>query len=269
MSLYSPNVILDKDICPCLDEYLDEFDTNKKNKTLLEFNLNVQIYKIINIKKLVSTDLIILNIGDFDLISFGIFIKISYYNKIFINIYKSLNINYITSYKYSINSNLKKITLGLLKSINDFSPKIKSLLSKLFSIKIICLIELNLSTNILISQKNEYIELISYLKYNSISSSNITLNEKSKNILEANKILRNGIKYLEVNFNQETISNNNTKKLNVAECFWIFKYYLTNKFNIGKNDINKICFGIFRYLKYEYNMKITHDQNIYKYFNIN
>ena len=251
LSLYSPNVILDKDICPCLDEYLDEFDTNKKNKTLLEFNLNVQIYKIINIKKLVSTNLIILNIGDFDLISFGIFI------------------NYITSYKFSINSNLKKITLGLLKSINDFSPKIKSLLSKLFSIKIICLIELNLSTNILISQKNEYIELISYLKYNSISSSNITLNEKSKNILEANKILRNGIKYLEVNFNQETISNNNTKKLNIAECFWIFKYYLTNKFNIGKNDINKICFGIFRYLKYEYNMKITHDQNIYKYFNIN
>ena len=82
LSLYSPNVILDKDICPCLDEYLDEFDTNKKNKTLLEFNLNVQIYKIINIKKLVSTNLIILNIGDFDLISFGIFI------------------NYITSYKF-------------------------------------------------------------------------------------------------------------------------------------------------------------------------
>ena len=90
LSLFCPNIALDKDLCPILEDYFDEFDIYKKNNTLIEFNLKVQIYKIININKLVSTNLIILNIGDFDLISFGIFI------------------NYIISYKFIYNSNLKK-----------------------------------------------------------------------------------------------------------------------------------------------------------------
>ena len=75
LSLFCPNIALDKDLCPILEDYFDEFDIYKKNNTLIEFNLKVQIYKIININKLVSTNLIILNIGDFDLISFGIFIN--------------------------------------------------------------------------------------------------------------------------------------------------------------------------------------------------
>ena len=240
LTLYSPNVILNKDKCPCLDDYLEEFDVAQKNKTLLELNLHVQIYKLINIKKLVSTNLIILNIGDFDIISFATFI------------------NYITSYKFSINSNLKKITIGLLKSIIDFSSKVKSLIARLFSIKIFCLIELNLSSNILIEQKSEYIYLISSLKYNCISSSNIILNEKSKKIIEANKDIRNRIKYLELNFKQDTNSNKQ-KKFDVKKCYWIFKFFLLKKTKMDNNDINKIIFGIFKYLIYEYNMKITHN----------
>ena len=239
LSLFCPNVILDKDKCPCLDDYLDEFDVYKKNKALLELNLNVQIYKLINIKNLVSTNLIILNIGDFDLISFSFFI------------------NYITSYKFSIKSNLKKITIGLIKSIIDFSSNVKKILSKFFSIKIFCLIELNLSSNILLERKDDYINLISYLKYNCISSSNIVLNEKSKNILDNNKEIRNGIKYLELNIKQET--NSNKQKIEINKCYWIIKFLLGNKYKIEKNIINKICYGIFKYLVHEFNMKITHD----------
>ena len=222
-----------------MDDYLDEFDVYKKNKALLELNLNVQIYKLINIKNLVSTNLIILNIGDFDLISFSFFI------------------NYITSYKFSIKSNLKKITIGLIKSIIDFSSNVKKILSKFFSIKIFCLIELNLSSNILLEQKDDYINLISYLKYNCISSSNIVLNEKSKNILDNNKEIRNGIKYLELNIKQET--NSNKQKIEINKCYWIIKFLLGNKYKIEKNIINKICYGIFKYLVHEFNMKITHD----------
>ena len=239
LSLYCPNLILDKDKCPCLDDYLEEFDVYQKNKALLELNLNVQIYKLINIKNLVSTNLIILNIGDFDLMSFAIFI------------------NYITSYKFSIKSNLKKITIGLLKSIIYFSSNVKKLISKFFSIKIFCLIELNLSSNILIEQKDEYINLISYLKYNSISSSNIILNEKSKNIIDANKDIKNGIKYLELNFKQG--ANTNDQKFEINKCYWMFKILLGNKYKIDIKDINKICYGIFKYLIFEFNMKITHD----------
>ena len=240
LSIFSPDTILDKDKCPFLDDYFEEFEIYQKNNSLIEFNLQVQIYKIINIKKLVSSNIIILNIGDFDLISFEIFI------------------DYIISYKFSSNSNLKQLSIGLLKSIINYNQKINLLLSKLYSIKISSLLELNLSSNLLIKSPKDYEELISNLKYNWISSSQIILNEKSKKIIESNINLRNNIKYLEQNFIPGVI-NREYKPNNINEYYWLLKFLFVNKLKVMKNYVDKIIYGIFRYLNYEIAMKITHN----------
>ena len=54
LSIFSPNTALDKDLCPCIDDYLEEFDTYENNTTLIELNLKFSIYKMTNINKLVS-----------------------------------------------------------------------------------------------------------------------------------------------------------------------------------------------------------------------
>jgi len=238
LTIFSPDISLDKDNCPIIDDYFEELDTYKNNETLIELNLKVQINKIVNINKLVSAKLIILNIGDFDLISLEIFIK------------------YLISYKFSSISNLKKLSIGLSKSIIKFFPKINSIISKLYSIKISSLLELNIITNIIIDSKENYLKLLSNLKYHWISLSNIILNDESKYIIEDNKEFRNKIKYLELNFEEEMIINN--RKTNKAiECYWILKYLFINKYKII-NEIDKITYGIFKYLNYEGKMTITH-----------
>ena len=238
LTIFSPDISLDKDNCPIIDDYFEELDTYKNNETLIELNLKVQINKIVNINKLVSAKLIILNIGDFDLISLEIFIK------------------YLNSYKFSSISNLKKLSIGLSKSIIKFFPKINSIISKLYAIKISSLLELNLITNIIIDSKENYLKLLSNLKYHWISLSNIILNDESKYIIEDNKEFRNKIKYLELNFEEEIIINN--RKTNKAiECYWILKYLFINKYKII-NEIDKITYEIFKYLNYEGKMTITH-----------
>ena len=238
ITIFSPDISLDKDNCPIIDDYFEELDTYKNNETLIELNLKVQINKIVNINKLVSAKLIILNIGDFDLISLEIFIK------------------YLISYKFSSISNLKKLSIGLSKSIIKFFPKINSIISKLYAIKISSLLELNIITNIIIDSKENYLKLLSNLKYHWISLSNIILNDESKYIIEDNKEFRNKIKYLELNFEEEMIINN--RKTNKAiECYWILKYLFINKYKII-NEIDKITYGIFKYLNYEGKMTITH-----------
>ena len=240
LSIFAPNITLNKDICPILEDYFEELDIHNSNENLIEFNLKVQIYKMVNIKNLISANLIILNIGDFDIISFEIFI------------------NYLVSYKFSSYSNLKNLSIGLLSSIINFTDKINSLISKLYSIQISSLLELNLLTNIIINKTKDYFSLLSNLEYHWISSSNLTLNDNSNFIIDKNKDLRNNIKYLELNYEEEIFSNNH-KTNKAIECFWILKYFFRKKLNIINKEENKIIFGIFRYLNNEAKMSITHD----------
>ena len=239
LSLFCPNIALDKDLCPILEDYFDEFDIYKKNNTLIEFNLKVQIYKIININKLVSTNLIILNIGDFDLISFGIFI------------------NYIISYKFSYNSNLKKLTINLLNSIVNISQKIIELISKLYSVKIESLIELNFVSNLIIDSTKIYNEIMSNLKYHWISCTNMTFNEKSDTIIEKKEELRKSMNYLQHNFLEVDNINKFIGGNKCIELYWILKYIFINKFKLKRNDANKFIYGIFKYSNKESKMVIS------------
>ena len=245
LTLLSPYTILDKILFPSIDDYLEDLEIYEKNKSLHTLNIHLKIYKIVNIKKLISTNLLILNIGDFDLVSFEIIIF------------------YLISYKFSSKSNLKYLTIGLLKSIIDYDKKINFLFNKLYSIKIQQLIELNLYTNIIIDTKEKYIDLINILNNHWISSSNLVLNNISSNIIKQCKSYKNKIKYLVPFFIKDIISNNKIDSINA--CYWYLRSIFIKKYKENKfikdtifDICDKIIYGIFKYLCCERKMIITH-----------
>lgn len=249
LTLLSPNTILNKALFPSIDDYFEDLEIYEKNKSLHTLHIHLKMYKIINIKKIISQNLLILSIGDFDLISFKMIVY------------------YLTSYNFSCNSNLKYLTIGLLKSITDYKGDIILLLKKLFSIKIQHIIELNIFTNIIIDSKEKYTELIEMLKYNWVSSSTIILNNLSEEIFSKNKMIKNNINYLVPFFIKDIISNNQ-KKDGINICYWYLMNILSNKLRgkvdkkNNKYDIgymsNKMIYGIFRYLCCERKMIISH-----------
>lgn len=252
LTLLSPNTVLDKALFPSIDDYFEDLEIYEKNKSLHTLNLHLKMYKIINIKKIISPNLLILSIGDFDLISFKIIVY------------------YLTSYNFSCSSNLKYLSLGLLKSITEYNNDIILLLKKLYSIKIQHIIELNIYTNIIIDSKEQYEELIGVLKYSWVSSSNILLNNLSEKIYSKNKIIKNNVNYLVPFFIKDIISNNE-KKDGINICYWYLIHLFNNKqkekedknnnqntnYNIYHIS-NKIIYGIFRYLCCERKMIISH-----------
>ena len=250
LTLLSPYTILDKASFPCIDDYLDDIEIYEKNQSLLYLNLQLKIYKIVNIKKLISTNLLILNIGDFDLTSFEILI------------------NYLTSYKFSLKSNLKCLTLGLLKSIIDYNNDINILFNRLYSIKIQHLFEVNIYTNLIIDSNEKYLDLISTLNYHWITSSTIILNNISSKIFEQYKDYINNINYLNPFFIDD-IKLNDKNKNNISICYLYLKYFLTKKYKEShqlKDKFNHLCdkiiYGIFKYLCYERKMIISHSLKV-------
>ena len=251
LTLLSPFTILDTNIFPTIDDYLEDLEINEKNQSLLYLNIHLKIYKVVNIKKLITTNLIILNIGDFDLFSFEILI------------------DYLISYKFTFYSKLKNLTIGLLKSIIDYDQKIHDLFNKLYSIKKHFLYELNIYTNLLIDSKKKYIDLINIFKYRWISLSTVTLNNLSTQTIEEFKNCINDINYLVPAFVDEIKSSDN-KNNNIIKIYWDLKYFFMNKYkeNRYKDDFiyvyDKIIYGIFKYLCYERKMTINHN---YQQFN--
>ena len=247
LTLLSPYSVLDKTFFPSIDEYLEDLEILEKNENLLNLNLRLKMYRIVNIKKLISKNLLILNIGDFDLFSFEILI------------------NYLISYKFSSISKLKYLTIGLIKSIIDYNKKIQELFNKIFSIKILQLYELNLYTNIIIDSTEKYSNLINILKNRWIASSTIILNDISFKTLENNKDLINNIRYIIPIFKEE-IKSDNSKNSSII-CYWFLKYLFFQKFkeNNYKENFNKtfdkIIYDIFKYLCYERKMTIIHQLN--------
>ena len=247
LTLLSPYTILDKDTFPSIDDYLEELEIYEKNKILLNLNLRLKIYKIINIKNIISTNLVMLNIGDFDLISFEAII------------------NYLISYKFAYNSNLKYLTIGLLKSIVDYNKKIHDLLNKLYSIKRKQLYELNIYTNLIIDNKEKYKDLINLLNYRWISSTTIVLNKLSTQIIEQYKDYINNINYLipvfiDIIKSTDNKDNNNILKYYLYLKYIIFRKYKENNYKENLNDVSeKIIYGILKYLCCERKITICHN----------
>ena len=223
LTILAPSIVLDERILPRINEFFSEIDINKGENDLVELNLQIQLYKIIDIKNLISTKLIILSLGDFDLYTFKNLVK------------------YLTSYKFSSESNLESLTIRLNKSITLFTTELKIILRQLFYIKISKLSVLNIYTNIIIKNEVNYKYLINILQNNWISNYTITLNSISNETLNKFNNLSNNITYF--------VPNDEDK------AFWYLKYIFNVKYmNPSMNFISiKKCINCI--LKYLYTKK--------------
>ena len=229
LTILASSIILDQRTLLGKNETFSDLDISKGENDLEELNLQIQLYNIVNINNLISTKLIILRIGDLDMVSF-----------------KSL-VKYLTSYKFASESNLETLSIRLNNSLLYFTVKLKIILRELFYLKISKLSELNLYTNLIIKKEFDYLFLINILKDNWIPSYTITFNSKSFEIINKHQTFINNISYY--------VSNDENK------AFWLLKYLfsvkyvnsLTNFYNI-KSCINDIM----KYLLKTKKIKINH-----------
>ena len=263
--ILAPKVKIDDDFYPFVNKVLGNINNNDGNKVIKELSFQMQLYRIINIKNIIGETLIVLNIGNCDIYTF-----------------KEL-VQYLTSYKFCIRSNLSILTISLVKTLRILSKEMYKLLFILFNIKIKQLKELNLITNIIINYTKEYLYLLNIFNNNWISSCTLTLNPKSENIykLEQCKEEKNKIKYLVPGClengllspedmvlkkkidNDKIISNND-------EIFWYLKYKFQKNFNCIDNHKKKrneslskfLTNNVLSYIHFQKKMKLNHKLEI-------
>jgi hypothetical protein len=255
--ILSPSTKFDSRFLPSIENILEDINFEGNNKALTELSLHLQLFMVKNIKNLITERLIILNIGDCDIYTFKELTK------------------YLTSYKFSKNSFLKKLSISLLDSIIEYTNEIKKIFNKIFSIKIKQLTELNLYTNIYMN-KDTYLDLFDIFRNNWTSKCRLTLNPKTEFdpfYLDEEK---NKIKFLvshtledKLLSKDELITRNkifyDKEKKVIKECyknddiFW-FVWRVLNKKGKNKPQTNKkdIIFNVLQYLYFTKNIEINH-----------
>ena len=275
--ILSPKTIIDSRSILNIQDFIDTIDIDKKNKTIKELSIQMQFYKISNIKNLISHNLTILKIGEMDTDTLKGLAK------------------HLCSFQFFRLSSLTSLTIGLLNSIIYFTKEIEYLLNEIFSIKIKTLVEINIYSNLFIKRQNYLYKILSN---NWISSYIITLNEKSKLSWKQNEIdekinqimddKKDKIININTKKNQEKkilylIHNElehqiltpnekaqrNKKKLINTDCevAWylkyllIFKYSKNNKYTLNYYDVKNIIFNILKFLYFTKTTKIKTDIN--------
>jgi hypothetical protein len=269
--ILSPKTILEPNSF-YIEEILDSINLAEKSIALQELSLQLQFYRISNIKNLISYRLTYLKLGDLDIFTL-----------------KGLT-KHLCSYNFYKNSSLNVLTIGLLNNITKFTKEIKYLLNELFAIKLKKLKKLNVYSNIFIEKEDNFYKIF---KNNWIPSCCLILNEKSLekinekddnigsevNIRNSNKTTINvknkekKIYYLLHHELEEEILNANEKALrkkkqiSTDECdiAWYLKYILIFRYskkgkdgknNIGYYDQKNIIFNILKYLYFTKTVKI-------------
>lgn len=258
LTILSPKIILDKKLDENIDNFFQNMSLYTKSKTLMNLNIEFQLHKMSYIKNIISTNLFSLSIGDMDIYTFDKLVL------------------YLTSYSFSTQSNLTKLSIKLIGTITSFNTQLKLILQRLFNINLKNLLELNLFTNFIIDKKSNYSFLIKLLHNNWIPCYNITLNEKSKNAVNYYNLFRSKkILYLV----SESIQNYVFKEggnlfirrnnFHGNDIYWILKIIFFRRRKgketyFGNNEIQYLIFTILKYLFLTSNVQLEHKYNIEK-----
>jgi len=259
--ILSPKTSLDSRIMSNIESVIDTINMDANNKQINELSLQFQFYQIKNISNFISHNLTILKLGDMD-----------------ISTLKELSI-YLCSFRFFQNSKLRTLTIGLLYFITHFNKEIEFLLNQIFSIKIKTLLEINVYTNIIIEEQNNFYKI---LQSNWISSCNLFLNEKSEIFWKQDsptkknsKIIDKKILYLlhheleEEKLTPNEIALRNKIKLSKTDCqiafylkyLLIFKYSKEKKIKLSYYNQKNIIFNILKYLYFTKTSKIEYKYN--------
>ena len=255
-----------------IEEILDSINLAEKNRTLKELSIQLQFYRISNLKNLISYKLTYLKIGDLDIFTLKELTK------------------HLCSYNFYNSSSLSDLTIGLLNNITKFTKEIEYLINELFSIKLKKLEKLTILSNIFIEKEDTFYKIF---KNNWIPSCCLILNKKSfeksndKNYNMDSEIkIKDNAKTIVNEKNKEkkiyyllhheledkilTINEKNLRKkkqISTNECdvAWYLKYLLifryskkdkNGKNNIGYYDQKNIIFNILKFLYFTKSAKI-------------
>ena len=242
VTLLSPSTILDGNLMNNIDKIFEEIDYNVKNMYLYELYVQFTMYKIPHIKNIISINLIILNIGDLDIITF-----------------ESV-VNYLNSYKFANLSLLRQIKIKLVKNIYCLSSKLKIILRTLFNIKLKNLKKLGLYSNIILKNEKECYFILKILNDNWISSYTLIFNERSQEMFK-NYANNNNITYLVPhNLENEIIGPEKNNNRNISTntddtVYWYLKYIFNNRFYYISKNFKAQKYYIYNILKYLYFIK--------------
>ena len=207
LKLIAPNLNFDNKKNPLIESFLDGINLNNKNKNLIRFSLQAQISKLPNICNLISKNIEILILGDFDLDTF----------KSFITFYQSEN--------FIQESNLNSLSIILSKSLIDYDS-FKETFSNL--------IQGNQPKNLI------QIEFECNIKIPAFDLSQILLKTNGNTIEKYSfKFKVNQEEYLKFDYDSYWFFNNSLKKRLNKYLGLIMKYqfYIKEKKNIGKKLI--------------------------------
>ena len=251
LTILAPKIVFDAKKENSIDNFFKNISLYKTSKNLMNLNIQFQFYRISNLKNIIGRNLITLNLGDLDLYTFDNLIQ------------------YLSSYDFSINTNLSHISIKLLRIITNFNIQMKLMLQRLFSINLKNLLELKLCTNLIIDKKANYLFFLKLLHNNWIHSYIITLNQKSKltvgyfNLFKRNKILFLVSETIQNMVFQDTFSLIRQHNFFSTEIYWIIKRYLLKKqkeddISVGKFGMQSIIFTILKYLFLTSTVKLEH-----------
>lgn len=239
VTLLSPKTILDGRLLNNIDLIFKEMDFNINNMYLYELNVQFTIFNIPNIKNIISRNLLTLSIGDLDIPTF-----------------ESI-VNYLNSYSFASFSLMRKLSIKLMKLIDNFSPKLKIILRSLFNIKLKNLKKLCLYTNIIIKNESECTYLLKILNGNWISSYTLIFNKLSQEFFKG-YTNNNQITYLVPhNLENELIGpeKNNNKNISTNmddTVYWFLKYIFNKRYYYIPRNFKAHKYYIYNILKYLY-----------------
>jgi len=245
LTLLSPSTIFDGGMMENLDNIFKEMDCYKNNAYLIELNLQFILYKMPHITNVITYNLLILRIGNLDLITF-----------------ESL-INYLNLYNFARYSLLKQLGIKLINNIHYLTPKLKILFRNLFSIKLKNFKILDLYTNIIIRNKKECEYLTKILSDNWISYYTLIFNEKSQKLFKENVNNKKITFLIPHNLENELIGTDKNNNKNISTnphdtVYWYLKYLFNNKYYYTSRNFNAHKYYIYNILKYLYfEKKIT------------
>ena len=159
IKIISPKIILVPTTLIEIEDIFENIELNESNKTIKELTVQLQFYRISNLKNIICHNLINLRIGEVDVFTLRELTK------------------YLCSYNFYKTSSLQYLAIGLLNHIVNYTKEIKYLFNELFSIKLKTLKELKVYSNVNISDKNSFYKIFIG---NWIPNCTLTLNEKSE-----------------------------------------------------------------------------------------
>ena len=248
LKIISPKTVLDTKSLNEIEDIFDSISLNKNNNAIEELTVQLQFYRISNLKNIICHNLIKLRIGEIDILTLRELVK------------------YLCSYNFYKISSLQYLTIGILNHIVNFTKEIKYLFNELFSIKIKTLKELNVYSNVYIDDKKSFYNIFFG---NWIPNCTLTLNEKSELSWKKKEMNKKLEKIIDKQNKKTSQSNNEIKIMYLLHHELEDEFLTLNEKNLRKKiNLTKEDYDVAWYLRHIVMRYLNNNNNLNNYYTL-